>query len=395
LEAKPTALFLAPESPYPTAGGGALRSAALLEYLASRYQLDVVVFRQPGGPDPAETRLRDLAHRVGVIDLPFHPRNTAARAVRNLDRFWRGVSPLTDRFSGFEEKLAGFLRGRHYELSLIEHFWCAGYRNLLQRHSKRVILDLHNIESVLHGRCAATERWPFSMAHRRFRRACRKLERDWLPEFSFLLAASEKDASTVREIAPGSRPVVYPNTIPALPAPDREEQHVIAFSANMEYHPNIGAVRFFRERIWPLLREEWPGLVWALIGKNPEAVRRYVDGDPRIRLTGPVTDAVAALAEAKVALVPLLAGSGTRIKILEAWAAGTPVVSTTVGAEGLPATHGEHLLIADTPAAFARATSSLLASAALRKKMGEASRSLYEKEFTWKAGWAKLADLGI
>ena len=85
-----------------------------------------------------------------------------------------------------------------------------------------------------------------------------------------------------------------------------------------------------------MLRERWPGLVWRLVGKNPEAVRRIHSGDPRIEVIGPVDDAVRELARARVAVVPLLAGSGTRLKILEAWAAGLPVVSTTIGAEGLP-----------------------------------------------------------
>jgi glycosyltransferase involved in cell wall biosynthesis len=395
LEVKPTALVLAPEAPYPLAGGGALRSAALLEYLASRYELDVVTFRQPGAPDPAGTRLRELARRLRVIDLPFHSRNSPARIGRNLRRILRGVPPLVDRFAGFRDRLAEFVCGRFYDLALIEHFWCAAYQDSLQPHARRSVLDLHNIESVLHARCAGVERWPLSAAHRRFHNRCQALEQTWLPRFSLLLVASERDADLVREISPESRPRVYANTIPSRPLPERTEEDLIAFSANMEYHPNAAAVRFFRSRIWPLLRQRWPGLTWALIGKNPEAVHNCVRGDPRIRLVGPVGDAVAALARAKVALVPLLAGSGTRVKILEAWAAGVPVVSTTIGAEGLPAIHGEHLLIADQPEEFAGAVSSLLAFPELRSRLGRAGRALYEKNFTWEAGWATLASLGI
>ena len=163
----------------------------------------------------------------------------------------------------------------------------------------------------------------------------------------------------------------------------------------MEYHPNTLAVRHFRNRIWPLLRREWPELKCILIGKNPEAVRRYVDDDPRIQLLGPVEDAVAELARAKVAVVPLLTGSGTRVKILEAWAAGTPVVSTPVGAEGIPAISGEHLLIAGEAEEFARTVSSLLASSELRKRISQAGRKLFENEFTWKAGWKQLEKAGI
>jgi glycosyltransferase involved in cell wall biosynthesis len=165
---------------------------------------------------------------------------------------------------------------------------------------------------------------------------------------------------------------------------------MIAFSGNLEYHPNISAVRYFREEIWPELRARWPGLVWRLIGKNPEAVASIVSGDPRIELTGPVEDAVAELARAKVAIVPVLAGSGTRVKIIEAWAAGVPVVSTPLGAEGLSARAGEHLLLANDAVTFRDAVSSLLADGALRNRIGRAGRYQFECEFTWEAAWKCL-----
>jgi glycosyltransferase involved in cell wall biosynthesis len=103
-----------------------------------------------------------------------------------------------------------------------------------------------------------------------------------------------------------------------------------------------------------------------------------------------VDDAVLELARAKVAVVPLLAGSGTRLKILEAWAAGVPVVSTFLGAEGLPVRAGEHLLLADGAADFVEAVSRLLASKELRRKVGMAGRLLLEKEFTWETAWKSL-----
>jgi glycosyltransferase involved in cell wall biosynthesis len=101
-------------------------------------------------------------------------------------------------------------------------------------------------------------------------------------------------------------------------------------------------------------------------------------------------NAIEEIAAARVVVVPLLAGSGTRFKIIEAWAAGRAVVSTTIGAEGLPARHGENLLIADTPREFAEAVSLLLASPALRAELSVTGRALYESEFTWENAWRKL-----
>jgi glycosyltransferase involved in cell wall biosynthesis len=276
---------------------------------------------------------------------------------------------------------------------VVEHSWCAPYQAVLTEQCTQVVLDLHNIESVLHERCAAVEGGATGFAHRIFAEASRELERRWLPRFSAVLATSESDAERLREIVPGARVLVYPNAIPAVELPVRADEEVIAFSGNMEYHPNCGAVRFFRREVWPQLREEWPRLVWRLIGKNPQAVSEWISDDSRIEATGPVDDAVKALGRCRAAVVPLLAASGTRLKILEAWAAGVPVVSTPVGAEGLPVRDGEHLLLAESGATFASAVTRLLRSPALRQEIGSAGRLLLEQEFTWDKAWRKLDSL--
>ena len=275
----------------------------------------------------------------------------------------------------------------------MEHFWCAPYWDQLAPVCARTVLNLHNIESELHHSCAGAETGPAGFAHRIFRQAALDLERAWLPRYSRVLTASEDDAARARAIAPSAYVSVYPNAIPAAPLPPAAgplEPDAVAFSGNFEYHPNYAAVRFFRSEVWPHLRARWPHLVWRLIGKNPEAVRNLTSGDPRIEVTGPVDDAIREMARARVAVVPLLSGSGTRFKILEAWAAGVPVVSTAVGAEGLPARDGETLLLADTGPAFAAAIGRLLASPALRQALGARGRMLVEQQFTWEAAWKML-----
>jgi len=384
------ALFLAAEAPYPLAGGGALRSASLLNYLARTRDVDMIVFRQPGSPDPARDTPPNLARRIIPIALPPTGRGRAARAVRNAIRLARRIPPLVDRFAGFGREVAAAVAGRRYEIGVVEHFWCAPYWEQIAEACERTALDLHNIESVLHGRCALTERGVAAFAHGVFREASLELERLWLPRYTCVLTASENDAELVRGIAPRARASVYPNAIPFTPPPPRMDEEAIVFSGNMEYHPNAAAVRFFRAEVWPRLREQWPALVWRLVGKNPDAVKEYVSGDPRIEVRGPVDDAVVELARARVAVVPVLAGSGTRFKIIEAWAAGTPVVSTAVGAEGLPARDGENILLAETGPGFAVTVSRLLASPVLRERIGMAGRRLQVREFTWDRAWEKL-----
>jgi len=384
------ALLLAPEAPYPLAGGGSLRTASLLEYLGRHYALDLIVFRQPGAADPVSLLPAGLVRRVTSIPLPTSRRDPAARAVRNAARLARGVPPLVDRFAGFTRQMQQAVAGHRYEVGVIEHSWCAPYLEQIAPACRRTVLDLHNVESVLHARCAQVEGGAIGLAHRIFAEASARLEAEWLPRFDEVLTPSASDAHFVERLAPGALVRVYPNAIPWTPVPPKTEEQVIVFSGNLEYHPNLSAVRYFAGEIWPGLRDRWPGLVWRLVGKAPEAVAKLVAGDPRIQLSGPVEDAIAELARAQVAIVPLLAGSGTRLKILEAWAAALPVVSTSIGAEGLPVRDGEHLLLADTAAAFADAVSRLLTCNDLRITIGNSGRLLLEKEFTWVSAWAKL-----
>ena len=387
---KTSVLLLSPEAPYPVAGGGALRTASLVEYLGPRTELDVVVFREPGSPDPAAAFPTGLTRHIHVIELPAHSRRMPARVFRNLRRLAKGSPPLNDRFAGFGAPIAAALDGSRYDIAIIEHFWCATYVDLLRERAPVVGLDLHNIESILFDRSATGANAPMAAAYRRFGELCRQMEQRLLPKFSFLMTASPEDAEVVKTIAADAKAIVYANAIPLRPRPSTPKENIIAFTGNLEYHPNSAAVFYFFSEIWPLIARRHPGLKWRIIGRNPDAVRHFVEHDPRVELTGPVDDAVELLASAKVAVAPLRAGSGTRVKILEAWAAGVPVVSTSIGAEGLGARHGEHLLISDTAEDFAECVCSLLNSEETAEKLAQASRVLYENEFIWEAAWNRL-----
>ncbi len=120
------ALFLSPEAPVPGSGGGGLRSASLLEYLRQLYSVDVFDFT-----------------------LRRHSKSFAAKAWRNSMRLLRGVPPLFDRYSGYEDQLSARIGTAKYALGVVEHFWCAGYAPLLRAHCRTLVLDLHNIESEL------------------------------------------------------------------------------------------------------------------------------------------------------------------------------------------------------------------------------------------------------
>lgn len=381
------ALVLSPETPYPLHGGGALRTASLLNYLAQHFEVDLVVFRYRPEQDPARALPAGLVKNVQVIDLPHNRKDVVSRAARNALRLAKGVPPLVDRFRGYDGALN--LTGR-YDLAVIEHFWCAEYLDAIGKVSDRVLLNLHNVESELHETCAIAEGGLAGFAHRRFAVNSRQLERKWWPRFDGILTASEVDAERVRKVHAGANVIVYPNAIPMTPIPDREEENIIAFSGNLEYHPNRTAVQFFAREVWPALSRNNPKLRWRLIGMNPEAIREDIQDLDRVETTGPVGDAISELAAAKVVVAPLRSGSGTRLKIIEAWAAARAVVSTTLGAEGLAATDGIELILADKPGDLIQSIQSLLDSPEARSEMGEAGRRLFEHAFSWESAWRTL-----
>lgn len=356
----------------------------MLHYLAQRYRLEAIFFRQPGQPDPAEAIPPGLIVGAHTIELPYHRRSSWARVVRNLRRYVQSAPPLFDRFRGFEDEVERFTRGKRYRTAVIEHFWCAPYLAAIP--ADRIIANLHNVESIWHRRLGALE---LHWLHNRFANAYQELERHWLPRFHLVLAPSEADQ---QHLPTGTNSAVYPNTIPGPVPVEATKRHRIVFSANLEYQPNRAAVSWFAREIWPVLSARHPDLEWVLAGRAPEFVRPILPNDRRIRLTGPLPSLTEEIAAAMVAVVPVQAGSGTRVKILEAWAARTAVVSTQLGAEGLPTDVVE---LADTSVAFADAVTRLLENEAHRRELEARAWERLEAEFTWPAGWNCLKALDI
>lgn len=380
------ALLVSPEPPYPLAGGGALRTASVLGWLAKRYSVDVALFAVQGASDPAAAIPAGLVGAVAKLPLPAHSKGMAARVIRNTLRLVRGVPPLLDRFAGCESGLEAALAGKDYDLAILEHFWTAPYLPVVRPRARQVWLDLHNIESEWHRRLGDAGTPLLRAGHRRFEQAYRDQEKRWIPQFDGALVPSTREAAMIHP----RRVVVYPNAVPHHPVPQVDKDCSLAFSGNLEYAPNQQAVAFFARQVWPLLRTRHPELKWRIVGKNPHAIAHLLPDDRRIECTGPVDDAVKVLARSQIAIVPVLAGSGTRVKILEAWAAELPVVATALGAEGLDAEPGKHLILADTPDDFSASITRLLASPELLRRLALAGRSLYENSYTWDAAWRQL-----
>ena len=380
-------LMLSPEAPYPLNGGGAYRTASLLHYFARFASVDLILICDSG--QPAELP-KGLVTSQQVIPLPVHSRNVVARYVRNARRAIQGLPPLIDRLAGLDQQIEAAIGGRHYDLAIVEHFWCAPYLDLMKKVADRTLLDMHNIESVLHDRCAAVTSGPVSAGHTRFASAARRMEASLLPRYSIVLAASASDSFAIRTLAPGSRVIVYPNSLPGVEVPQLTERPRVVFSGNFEYHPNIDAVEFLVKEIWPEVHRRHPVLELRLVGRGDQFIRHLLPPDSNIHVTGPVDDAFYEISQALLVVAPLRAGSGTWIKILEAWAAARAVVATPLGAEGLDTHDSGNVAMAGDAGGFVAAMDWLIGDTISRRRIGMAGRRTFETRYCWDAVWRNL-----
>lgn len=380
-------VFLSPEPPYPLHGGGAFRIASLMHYFARFADVDLILFSEKHEQADLPS---GLVRKQLLIPLPIHGKGTIERWTRNARRAIRGVPPLVDRLSGRESELRNALGQGRYDLAIAEHGWCAPYLPLLKASCRSTLLDLHNIESILHERSASVTQGLVAAGHRRFAGAMRRLEASLAPQFDLVAVTSARDAALLRETAPETRTLIYPNALPASESATVEERNEIAFSGNFEYHPNIDAVAFLMRSIWPEVRKRHPSLRLRLIGRGSEFIKHLLPDDGSAEVSGPVEDAFHEIARAKIVVAPLRSGSGTRIKILEAWKARRPVVATKLATEGLEAENGHNVLFAESGAAFADAIDRLERDWQLRCRISGQGRQTFEKLYTWDVAWRQL-----
>jgi glycosyltransferase involved in cell wall biosynthesis len=159
----------------------------------------------------------------------------------------------------------------------------------------------------------------------------------------------------------------------------------VVFTGSYDWMPNRDAAEWYFDEILPRVRAQVPEIATWIVGKSPTAsMRRRAEADPSFHVTGRVEDVRHYLQKCPVYVVPMRSGSGTRLKVFEAMAAGKAIVSTTAGAEGLPVTHEQNILLADSPSEFARQVVRALSDERLRRRLGAAARALVEERFSWK-----------
>jgi sugar transferase (PEP-CTERM/EpsH1 system associated) len=388
-------LFLSPRQSVPARSGARLREYHFLRALGRSAEVTYLYFADPEGTVPSR---EDLPFCREVIGIPKPPTYGLAKTLMGVAGRW--PLPILNYSSAeMSDTVSGIMEKRVFDVIHLESIHMIRYAQAaVARHgSVRAIYNWHNIESEAMRRYGDTIH---SRARRWYaRHTAAKMERI---EASILRSAfghivcSERERDQLLRTSPDARISVVENGVDtgyfagagAAPAAG----HKIVFVGAMDYFPNSEAAIFFANEIWPHVRSRLPGAELAIVGANPGPSVLVLGELPGVRVTGTVPDVRPFYREALAAVVPLRTGGGTRLKILEAMAAGVPVVSTPLGAEGLEVIDGENALLVDSGDAegWASRLVSLADSPTRRAQLTGAGLRLVQSRYDWEILGAKL-----
>lgn len=372
--------------PYPPSWGAATRVYQLIRNLSAEHSVTLLTYAVHEECS-YRSDLLEICDNVRLVPWQDHrgPRRRIQQAGALFSSMpFRGCELRT---AAMQKAIDDCLDSGPFDIVQIEAspLMCLKYST-----SARLVLDEHNIESELLRRQQQGER---SWLRRRFNglqaRRQEKLEGGAWRAVDACVVTSEREVATVAGRAPGTRAVAVPNGVdpdyftPATVS-DAEpvDPHSIVFTGLMSYRPNLDGVRFFADIVLPLIRERHPKVKLTIVGGgNPgdlDALKQ--DG---VVVTGRVPDVRPYLAGAACVVVPVRMGGGTRLKVVEGLSMGRPLVSTSLGCEGIAVRPEEHLLVADEPEEFASAVCRLLDDPGLGRRLGAAGRELVVSDYSW------------
>lgn len=379
---------------HPTTKGGQIRTLEMLRRLNQRHEVHYAAFDDPASPEglqrageycrkayPFRLRLRAKTSPAFALDLAQGlasavPLAVSRFATPEMQQFLDGIGSL-----GFDRVVCDFLAP------------AANFRTL-----RNVVLFQHNVETIIWQRRVEqarnpAERWYVSLQAKRMgtyeEQKCREAGR--------VVTVSEADSDAMRRLfgIPGPVPHVPTGVdVKFFTPPQEQERSGLVFVGSMDWLPNIDGVRFFVEEVLPKIRTRLPHCPLTIVGRTPPAaIQSLAADDPAMTVTGTVPDVRPYLWKAAVSVVPLRIGGGTRLKIYEAMAAGAAVVSTTIGAEGLPLTAGEHIALADDAEGFAARCCELLENRAERDRMARSARDKVAACFSWESVVSRFEEI--
>jgi glycosyltransferase involved in cell wall biosynthesis len=373
---------------HPTERGGQIRSMGILKPLHGRHEVHYAALA-----DPSSSEGIDMAHtfstRAYAIPHPVVSRRSPAFGLQVARHLLFSRLPLSvDRYASaaLKQAVSDLIAREHFD-AVVCDFAASGVNMPALRGA---VLFQHNVETTIferHAEHAATpmHRWFYELQVRRMR----EYEQWVCRESAHVIAVSPIDAQRMRDmfgithvsdVATGVDVDYYRN-------PGGQELTTdFVFVASMDWLPNVDGILWFAEEILPLLRRQKPDCSVAIVGRRPDPrLLALAASDPLINVTGTVADVRPHLWSSRVSILPLRIGGGTRMKVYEAMAAGLPMVSTTVGMEGLACVPGRDILVGDTPEDFARHCMTLLENPELGRTIAASALRLVEEECSWEA----------
>ncbi len=365
--------------PWPPNSGDKRRTLGVVRVLREHGPVTVCAFEgedEDAGPLEAEgIRVRSVPLRRRPLDL--------------LDGLRRGRSLTSARF--WDPALAAAVReeaGDDLDVLVVEHVQLLPHARGVR--AARTVVDMHNVESLLTARMAASTTGPRRAVFALEARALRSLERR-AAAADVVAVVSETDRRALAEVVTHPRVVVVPNAWEEPEPLPPAEGPVASFVALLSWGPNIDAAVWFCRSVWPLVVARMPEARLQLVGRNPAPAVQQLAG-PTVQVTGTVPDLAPWYGRTRVCVAPLLAGGGSRLKILEALAAGRPVVATTIGAEGLEDLVGRGVVVADEPERMAAELVDLLRDAGVSAELGRRGVAAVAADHSWTAAVRPLLD---
>jgi len=374
-------LLISTQFPFPPRSGFTMRVQQLAVQLASRHDVTLLSYVEPGRSDDV-ARLRESL-RVEVVERAW-----GSVASKRLTQIVTAGSrrPFLCRLLYSRElqtAIDELSAKKRFDVVQLESSPLCAFR--LPRES-RLILDEHNVEYEVFERIHEAEHSPFRRAFnwREYKRFM-KFEHGCWKEADGCVVTSEREERIVGAVAPQTPVAVVPNGVDLeffRPQHRDPDPWTVVFNGVLDYRPNLDAAYHLIDDIWPLVLDQVPDAKLAIVGRGDEGELRRLRR-PGIVVTGEVPDVRPHLVEAAVLVVPIRMGGGTRLKVVEGLSLAKAMVSTSLGCEGVNVRDGEQLLVADTPREFAAAIVRLFEDRALGAELGRAGRARMEQEYSW------------
>lgn len=375
-------LHVFPQIPTPPTSGGALRVFHILKHLSLNHDVTVVGFNQNGDTELFEESFPELKGRIHFVHREpkkFRRLHQVATLFTNHS-YWYNWAKSQE----MEDTLQRLLEANDYDIFQVE-FSSMGHYNL-ETDAVRV-LDAHNVEYDNFRRMSKLE-WS-GLRKKFYQREYEKSFHEEIQAFrkhDALFVTSERDGKLIAKDVPETPQFVIPNGVDTNYFKSKnvpEEEFSIVFTGAMKYVPNYDGMIYFLDEIFPIIKKRIPQAKVYIVGSNPPPILKAYQSDS-VTITGFVDDVRPYIDKASVFVVPLNMGSGTRLKVLEALSMQKPVVSTSIGCEGIDVVDGEHLLIRDDPSLFAESVIELFTNQNKRQKLISNGYQLMMNKYDWK-----------